>query len=100
MLDLAYEELVAAPEAQARRLVAHCGLDWTPACLERGRRGGRVSTASVAQVRRPISTGSVGRWRAYARHLGPLLDALGLDAEGRPRDLTACPPAPWRDPPA
>ena len=85
MLDLAYEDLVADPEGQARRLVAHCGLAWDPACLDSGRRGGRVSTASVAQVRRPISTASVGRWRAYARHLGPLLDALGLDADGRPR---------------
>ncbi len=85
LLDLHYAELVGDPDTQARRLVALCGLAWDPACLDGARRQGRVSTASIAQVRRPISTASVGRWRAYARHLGPLLDALGLDADGRPR---------------
>lgn len=84
LLEIAYEDLVADPERGARRLLAHAGLDWDPACLDLGRAGGRVGTASVAQVRRPVSTGSVGRWRAYARHLGPLLDALGLAADGRP----------------
>ncbi len=81
MLDLAYEDLVAAPELQARRLAAHCGIAFDPACLDLGRGPHRVSTASVAQVRRPISAGSVGRWRAYARHLVPLIDALD-PAEG------------------
>jgi hypothetical protein len=33
-------------------------------------------TASVWQVRQPIYTRSVGRWRHYERHLGPLLDVL------------------------
>lgn len=33
-------------------------------------------TASLWQVRQPIYTSSVGRWRAYRRHLQPLLDGL------------------------
>jgi hypothetical protein len=28
-------------------------------------------------VRQPLYTGSVGRWRRYQKHLGPLLEALG-----------------------
>jgi len=31
-------------------------------------------------VRQPIYRTSKGRWQAYAGYLGPLLDALGIDA--------------------
>lgn len=36
-----------------------------------------VRTASLSQVRRPISTASVAKWKPYAKHLEPLLDSLG-----------------------
>jgi hypothetical protein len=35
-----------------------------------------VTTASAWQVRQPLYGGSVGRWRRYEAHLGPLLAAL------------------------
>jgi hypothetical protein len=38
-----------------------------------------VQTFSAWQVRQPIYTRSVGRWRNYERHLGPLFEALGLN---------------------
>lgn len=37
-----------------------------------------MRTASASQVRQPIYKGSVGRWRPYAKHLEPLLAALGM----------------------
>jgi hypothetical protein len=37
-----------------------------------------VRTASVAQVRQPIYSSSVGRWRPDAKILTPLLEGLGL----------------------
>ena len=54
-----------------------CGLTWDPACLRFDKLARGVTTASGAQVRRPIFTTSLGRWRAYAGRLAPLLDALG-----------------------
>ncbi len=36
-----------------------------------------VLTASAAQVRRPIYTSSVERWRLFERHLSALRQALG-----------------------
>ena len=60
-----------------RRLIAHCGLEWDDACLKFYESKREVRSASFAQVRRPIYTASAGRWRPFARHLGPLLDALG-----------------------
>jgi tetratricopeptide (TPR) repeat protein len=76
MLEVDYEELVGDLEGQSRRLIAHCGLDWNPACLSFHRTERVVSTASAAQVRQPIYSSSVGRGRAYGEVLRPLLDAL------------------------
>lgn len=75
-LELEYEQLVTDFEPNARRIVAHCGLAWDPACMEFWRVERAVRTASVVQVRRPLFAGSVGRWRAYERELRPLLEAL------------------------
>jgi hypothetical protein len=77
MLEAPYEAVVEDVEGWARRLIAHCGLEWDDACLRFYESGRQVYSASFAQVRRPIYTASVGRWRPFARHLGPLLDALG-----------------------
>ena len=77
MLEFDYEALVADPEPQIRRLLAHCGLDWDPACLAFHEQRRAVVTASVMQVRQPLYGGSVGRWRRYRDHLQPLIEALG-----------------------
>jgi len=77
MLDLRYEAMVREPEATARSMVAFLDLPWDPACLAFHTRPGVVTSASVWQVRRPIQSGSAGRWRRYRRHLGPLLAAFG-----------------------
>ena len=84
-----YEDLVAEPEAETRALLAHCGLAFDPACLSFYDAARPVDTASVAQVRRPIYSASVGRWRRYERQLQPLIAALDLDDEagdGAPRN--------------
>jgi hypothetical protein len=77
--DVVYEDLVAHQEAVSRQLVAFCGLEWDDRCLTfyEGRRP--IQTASRLQVRRPIYTTSIGRWRHYEKHLKPLLDILGRD---------------------
>jgi hypothetical protein len=36
-----------------------------------------IRTASVTQVRQPIYSSSVERWRHYEKYLSPLLDGLG-----------------------
>ena len=78
MLDLRYEDMVADPEREARRLVAHCDLPWDPACLGFCQTARPVRTASASQVRRPIYQSSVGRWRRYGPRLAPLFEALGI----------------------
>jgi hypothetical protein len=80
MLEVAYEDVVDNVERQARRMLDYCGLPWDPACLEFHQTRRPVSTASSAQVRRPVYRSSVARWRRYESHLGPLLAEL----PGRP----------------
>jgi Sulfotransferase family len=77
ILEVVYERLVAEPEAEIRRLLAACGLPWNDACLSFHENRRAVGTASLSQVREPIFTRGIGRWRRYHKHLGPLIEALG-----------------------
>jgi tetratricopeptide (TPR) repeat protein len=77
ILDVRYEDVVADLEGQARRIVAHCGLPWDERCLKFHTTDRPVRTASATQVRQPIYTSAVGRWRVYEEFLGPLLKELG-----------------------
>jgi hypothetical protein len=76
MLTVDYEALVADLEGESRRLIEFLGLDWEPACLDFYKTERPVLSASVWQARQPLFTHSVGGWRHYERHLGPLLEVL------------------------
>jgi len=80
MLEVRYEDVVGDLEGQARRMLAHCGLPWDERCLDFHKTDRPVRTASAMQVRQPIYTSAVERWRVYEEFLGPLLDALGVTA--------------------
>jgi hypothetical protein len=78
ILDIRYEEVVADLEGQARRIIAHCGLNWDPRCLAFHQTQRPVLTASAAQVRQPIYNTAVGRWRVHEEALRPLLTELSI----------------------
>ena len=78
VLRVDYEAVVENTEAEVRRVLAYCGLDFEPACLEFHRT--EVRTASSEQVRQPIYTSALEQWRNYAAHLAPLREALGSAA--------------------
>jgi len=77
LLEIRYENMVKNQEAVSRELVAFAGLEWDERCLRFHETGRYTTTASYDQVRQPIYSHSIGRWRNYERHLEPLLDALG-----------------------
>jgi len=77
ILDVRYEDVVDDVEGAARRILAHCGLDWDARCLDFHRTERSVQTASAAQVRKPIYRDAIARWRRYERFLGPLTAELG-----------------------
>jgi hypothetical protein len=75
--DSQYEELAAKPEEGVRGILDFLGLPWDPACLDFHKAEATVSTISRQQVRRPVYTSSVERWRDYEKELAPLIAALG-----------------------
>jgi len=82
--DVVYEDLVASPEQQIRWLITEaCGLEWEDVCLRFYENDRLVRTPSKFQVRQPIFTSAVGRWRHYQPYLTPLIDALGPHGPAR-----------------
>jgi hypothetical protein len=80
-----YETLVGDFEAEVRRLLEYCSLDFEAACLRFHENTAASTTASSAQVRQPVYSSSVGRWRQYRERLEPLIatledEGIALDA--------------------
>jgi hypothetical protein len=75
-LEIHYEDVVADTEDAARRLLAFCGLEYDPACIDFHRNQAPVATASSVQVRQPIYTTAVDRWKRYEREIAPLREML------------------------
>jgi len=75
-LEVRYEDVVENLEAEARRLVAFCGLPWVPQCLDFHSGEGTVRTASLGQVRRPIYRDAIGSANRYRKHAHVLIAAL------------------------
>ncbi len=67
-----YETFVKDFEAEVRRLLDYCELEFDEACLNYSETARSVRTPSAWQVRQPVYTGSVERWRRYESHIGPL----------------------------
>ena len=86
--EVVYEPLVDDFENQARRLVQLCGLDWEPACLQFHRTPRPVRTASVTQVRQPLYSKAVARWKHYEEFLKPLFDRLPTVAKRESSNAT------------
>jgi hypothetical protein len=76
LLDVPYEGLVQDTESWSRRMLEFIGLPWDPKCLDFHQTDRAVITASRWQVRQKINAGSVGRWRNYEKHVGPLRHLL------------------------
>ncbi|PCI62903.1 MAG: hypothetical protein COB37_06200 [Kordiimonadales bacterium] len=72
ILHVQYETLVEDLENQVGRILAHCGLPFDANCLSFHRNDRAVRTPSSEQVRKPISSDSVGYWRNFSSHLSPL----------------------------
>lgn len=75
ILTVQYEDLVTDPDTWIPRIVSHAGLPWQEGLKDFHKTERAVSTASFAQVRRPMYTSSKEAWRRYESHLKPFFDA-------------------------
>jgi tetratricopeptide (TPR) repeat protein len=85
VLRVQHEDLVNDLEAQVRRLLDYCGLEFESGCVEFHKTARSVRTPSSEQVRQPIYREGLEQWRHYEPWLAPLREALG-DALARYRD--------------
>ena len=76
-LELRYEQVVENVEQEARKLLEWCGLPWDDRVLRFYETNRSVMTASLAQVRQPIYSSSVGKWKKWEPYIQPLLAEIG-----------------------
>lgn len=76
ILEVQYEEMIADPEGQNRRLIDFVGLEWHDRCLEFHKTKRTTKTLSADQVNKPIYASSVARWKPYEKHLDPMMKWL------------------------
>jgi tetratricopeptide (TPR) repeat protein len=77
ILDVEYSDLVAEPEAMARRMAEFCGLPFEPAMVKIEERSDAVATASSVMMRDGIRKDRGKVWKAYETQLQPLIQAFG-----------------------
>jgi tetratricopeptide (TPR) repeat protein len=77
VLDVHYEETVTDLEGQVRRILEYCGLPFEESCMRFYETERAVKTASSEQVRQPIYTGALGKWRRYETNLDIWQQQLG-----------------------
>jgi tetratricopeptide (TPR) repeat protein len=77
ILRIQHEDVVDDLEANVRRILEFCELEFEPGCVEFYKTERTVHSASSEQVRRPIYRDGVDQWRHYEPWLGPLKEALG-----------------------
>jgi hypothetical protein len=77
-----YEQLIASPEQEIRRLLDYCRLPFQAQCLRFHENQRPVWTPSSEQVRRPFYADDLDGWRKFEPWLEPLKASLGtvLDA--------------------
>ncbi|GAC1675672.1 MAG: tetratricopeptide repeat-containing sulfotransferase family protein [Steroidobacteraceae bacterium] len=80
VLRVEHEDVVENLEANVRRILDFCGLEFEPGCVEFYKTERSIRTASSEQVRQPIFKEGIDQWRHFEPWLGPLVAALGSPA--------------------
>lgn len=79
LLEIDYEDIVSDQSAASRRLIGFLGLPWDDEVLRFHESAAPSATASAVQVRRPVYSSSVGKWRHHAERLAPLRARLARE---------------------
>lgn len=77
-METRYEDVVANLPAEGARVTKFLGLEWkdSQADFHQSNRQKPVMSTNYTGVSQPLYTRAVGRWRAYEKHLAPILPAL------------------------
>jgi hypothetical protein len=75
-LETRYEDMVADLEKEGRRVTGFLDLGWHEEQKRFYEKGRQLYSPTYQDVRQPVYARSVGRWRAYEKHLAPMLPVL------------------------
>ncbi|MFK7886066.1 MAG: sulfotransferase [Gammaproteobacteria bacterium] len=78
LLHVDYEHVVDDQDSELRRLLTHAGVSYDERCLDSAYNPTVVATLSRWQVRQPVYSRSVERWRHYRAYLEPLAEKLDI----------------------
>ncbi len=78
ILDVSYEDMIRDSETTARKILSFCELDWNDSVMDFHKNKRVITTASIDQVRQPIYSSSISRWKNYEQHIEPLKVALSI----------------------
>jgi hypothetical protein len=70
--EIRYEDLIADPRGETRRLLEYCDLEWEEGCVAFHQNPAATTSASASQVRRPLYNSSVSQWQHYEAQLAEL----------------------------
>jgi len=79
LLEINYEDIIRDQAATSRRIISFAGLPWDGEVLRFHESPAPSATASAVQVRRPIYSSSVGKWRHHADRLASLRARLARE---------------------
>lgn len=77
ILRVQHEELVSDFDAQVRRILDYCNLEFENSCLEFYRTKRTIHTPSAQQVRQPISSKGLEHWQKFSPYLHELVEVFG-----------------------
>ncbi|HWS25531.1 MAG TPA: sulfotransferase [Xanthomonadales bacterium] len=76
ILDVHYQDVIADPAGQARRMAQFCGLPFEPAMVAIERSNDPVATASSVLLRDGIRSDRSRLWSSYAEQMRPMVEAF------------------------
>jgi tetratricopeptide (TPR) repeat protein len=76
LVRISYEDMVRQPGKTIAGLLQALGEEWDDRCLAFDKLDNAVKTASVWQVREPLHTKSIGRWKNYRSYFE---ESFGVD---------------------
>jgi tetratricopeptide (TPR) repeat protein len=71
-MEINYEDIVGNQETMSRRLIDFVDLPWEDGVLRFHESNAPSATASAVQIRRPVYSSSIGKWRHNGERLAPL----------------------------
>lgn len=75
-LEVDYEAIVEDREHLTREMIEFLGLAWDDACLRPDENRRSVATPSSWQVRQPVYSSSIGRWKRFEPWLGAFRELM------------------------